>query len=126
MINYEELDPKCVEMVKYFNENGLPTCMCCQGHPEREYPENLSMSLFWIEFKWTVSKRAIEKFMRKHATRYPKGTMTFWCNGEFVERFGIGFSEYRYVAANPEAAMDDLARWKAEDQERERKEREGK
>lgn len=118
-IDYEKLDPKCVDLVKYFNENGLRTFMCCQGHPEREYPENLSMSMFWIEFHWSVSERAIGRFMKKHGTVYPDGLVAFWCNGAFVKRLEFkGMGSYRYMAANPEAAADDLRRWKEDDAKR--------
>lgn len=32
MINYDEIDEKCREFVKYFNDIGMKTLFSCQGH----------------------------------------------------------------------------------------------
>ena len=33
-IPYEEIDPKCKDMVKFFNDVGLYTEFSCQGHDD--------------------------------------------------------------------------------------------
>ena len=48
-INYNELDTYVIPLVQYFNENGLPTIMSCQGH------NKTNISMFWIQFSKTVT-----------------------------------------------------------------------
>ena len=55
-----ELDKRVIPLVRFFNENGLPTNMSCQGH------NKTNMSMFWIEFDKTVTQDDIVKFMRNH------------------------------------------------------------
>lgn len=45
-----ELDKRVIPLVRFFNENGLPTNMSCQGH------NKTNMSMFWIEFDKTVTQ----------------------------------------------------------------------
>ena len=47
-------------MSSFFNENGLPTNMSCQGH------NKTNMSMFWIEFDRMVTEDNIIRFMRSH------------------------------------------------------------
>ena len=55
-----ELDKRVIPLVRFFNENGLPTNMSCQGH------NKTNMSMFWIEIDKTVTQDDIVKFMRNH------------------------------------------------------------
>ena len=54
------IDPGVISMVKFFNENGLPTHMSCQGH------NKTNMSMFWIEFDRSVTEDNILNFMKDH------------------------------------------------------------
>lgn len=106
-----ELDKRVVPLVQFFNENGLPTSMFCQGHNET------TMSMFWIEFDKTVTQDDIVKFMRKHLT-----WMGNFCScGRFAKRViaytsVTDYSEavrecWCYFAASAIAANADLYRW---------------
>lgn len=98
-----ELDPLVVPMVEYFNEQGLETCMSCQGH------DNPYMSIFWIQFAPSVTENDILNFMHKHLTAQG----TFVACGRFAECVEYK-SERRwcYFAASAKAADEDLRRWK--------------
>lgn len=54
------LDKEVIPLVKFFNENGLPTYMSCQGHNQT------NMSMFWIQFDKSVSEDDILNFMKQH------------------------------------------------------------
>ena len=106
------LDPLVIPMVEYFNEQGLETCMSCQGH------DNPYMSIFWIQFAPSVTENDILNFMHKHLTAQG----TFVACGRFAERI-LGFYDPRcveykserrwcYFAASAKAADEDLYRWK--------------
>ena len=58
-INYSQLDPKCIPLVKFFNAIGLKTIMCCEGHSNR------SVHKFWIEFSKEITDEDIYNFMEK-------------------------------------------------------------
>lgn len=106
-----ELDERVIPLVQFFNGNGLPTCMSCQGH------NRTNMSMFWIEFDKTVTQDDIVKFMRSHLN-----WMGNFCScGRFAKRI-IAFTNvvdqsesvaecWCYFAATVEAADADLYRW---------------
>lgn len=105
------LDAATVPLVKFFNENGLSTCMSCQGHNQT------NMSMFWIEFDKSVTEDDILNFMRKHPGKYG----SFCSNGRFAKRLigshsvpnGIWNKRecWCYFAATVEAANGDLQTW---------------
>lgn len=114
-VKYNELDPKCVEFVKYFNKVGLETAMCCQGHNK----ENLHK--YWISFSKKVTDKDIMSFIDSfprpfYAKRDNKQIM-----GKFLKvNFGMtiegeDLSRWRYEAdssgnseVNQELAEADL------------------
>lgn len=117
------LDPLVIPMVEFFNSRGLKTYMSCQGH------ESLRQSLFWIEFDKSVTEDAIVEFMWNHRTRFDtteapekyRGKIGYdrWfiSNGRIAERIMVGVEGQRirswiYVAASPDAALDDLITWR--------------
>lgn len=112
-LNYDELDPDVIPLVRYFNSVGLSTYMSCQGH------NKTNMSMFWIEFHPSVSEDDIIRFQKQHTNRIGG----FCCNGRFVKRIlanttGIGtgvYFSYQYMAATVEAAMMDLENWEEQD-----------
>ena len=56
-INYDEIEEKCVDFVKYFNSIGLETAMCCEGHNKR------SMFKYWVSFTANVKDEDIRAFV---------------------------------------------------------------
>ena len=94
------IDEKALPLVDFFNKNGLPTHMSCQGH------NKTNMSMFWIE---------IVAFQRKHTNEFG----AFCSCGRFVIRIlATGNSDkveyrYQYMAATIEAAYSDLKSWLA-------------
>lgn len=114
-INYDELDPKCVEFVKYFNSIGLETAMCCHGH------NNTNMHKYWISFSKKVTDKDIMDFINSfprplYSKRDGKQIM-----GKFIKiNFGMSLknedlSRWRYEAdfsgnyrANQKLAQSDL------------------
>ena len=104
--NKDNLDPRVIPMVEFFNENGLPTEMSCQGH------NTTTMSMFWISFDKSVTAEDIIRFQRQHLNRLGG----FSINGRFVARIlawscGVEYS-WEYMAATIEAADEDLKHWK--------------
>lgn len=106
-----ELDERVIPLVQFFNENGLPTSMSCQGHNET------NMSMFWIEFDKTVTQEDIIRFMRNHLN-----WMGNFCScGRFAKRIiactsvtdcsEVVAESWCYFAATPEAADVDLYWW---------------
>ena len=87
-------DKACIPMVEFFNQEGLPTKMCCSGHG------TINQSLFWISFTDTVTEEDIENFMLTHYTPL---------HGRIAQRFLVGWKKHWfYCAATIEAANDDL------------------
>lgn len=121
-INYNELDPLVIPMVKYFNEQGLTTCMSCQGH------NKTNMSMFWIQFDRSVTSEDIQEFMKRHLDQ--KGV--FCSCGRFAKRMLAFYNakakqwttmeSWNYFAATPDAAHIDLKKWKSQRMRRQRAE----
>ncbi len=114
-IDYSKLDPKCVEMVKFFNSHGLPTDMSCQGHDTTE------QSLYWISFDETVHTMEVVTFQ----SHYLNERGNFCAHGHFCKRLylategelercgrkGTAYWCWEYVVGSPEAAKADLEAW---------------
>lgn len=111
------LDSEVIPLVKFFNDNGLKTCMSCQGH------NKTNMSMYWIQFHKSVTEEDILEFMRKHPGKYG----SFFSNGRFAKRL-MGFhsvptgewrkeESWNYFAATIEAANKDLERWQNDEGE---------
>lgn len=109
------LDKEVIPLVEFFNKNGLPTCMSCQGHNQT------NMSMFWIQFDKSVTEDDILNFMKKHVGRHG----SFCSNGRFAKRV-IGthcvpngvwskIESWNYFAATIEAANDDLHKWQTDE-----------
>jgi len=66
MINipYKEIDPKCRDMVKFFNEVGLITEFSCEGH------DNICSNSFRIMFADCVVDKDINNFL-SNFDQYP-------------------------------------------------------
>lgn len=108
------IDPWCLHFVEYFNANGLPTQMSCQGH------NDTNMSMYWIEFTNNVTEKEIIDFQLKHLDE----TGNFASNGRFANRLYVyladdGFVKphysWHYFAATIEAAMADFNQWQKDD-----------
>lgn len=109
-----DLEPLVIPIVEYFNKNSLPTCMSCQGH------NKTNMSMFWIQFDSSVTDKSIQVFMQNHLDW--RGM--FVSCGRFAKRifgfYGVKDRQWKseehwcYFAATPEAASEDLMRWKNE------------
>ncbi len=106
-----DLDERVIPLVRFFNENGLPTCMSCQGH------NKTNMSMFWIEFDKTVTQDDIVKFMRNHLNwmgnfcscgRFAKRIIAFTC---VVDQSEAVRECWCYFAATIDAADSDLYQW---------------
>lgn len=119
-INYSELDPRVVPLVRYFNDHGLKTMMSCQGHGIH------NMSIFWIQFDRSIDEEDIVKFMMSHRVSYPirkeyqskygQIGWNFVSNGRFARRLTINlvgqpYYSWNYFAANADAADNDLENW---------------
>ncbi len=57
-IDYNLIDKECIEMVKFFNECGLKTKYCCQGHFENKTSDN-----YYIMFDDSVKDVNIFNFI---------------------------------------------------------------
>lgn len=109
-VPWPRLDRGARQMVRYFNNNGLPTCMCCSGHP------GTAQKRFWIEFRQDVTDADIARFMDRH-TAPDTG---FTAGGMFCARYdkasGQGIvRSLQYTAADVLEAMQDLSDWVADD-----------
>lgn len=109
-IPWEDLDRGARPMVRYLNNNGLPTVMSCSGHP------GTSAKKFWVEFREDVTDQDVARFMEAHTRK----NYWFCSNGMFCTRYdrpaGGGFKKcLQYVAADMLDAMLDLSDWVADD-----------
>ena len=106
-ISYEEIDLKCRDMVKFFNDIGLITEFSCQGH------DDVCNNSFQIMFADCVVDKDINNFLSNfdnHPTLSP-------IIGEFLKWMrkhkGSIISNWRYVISygnhkmNQELALDD-------------------
>ncbi|QDY27049.1 hypothetical protein [Clostridium botulinum] len=57
-----EIDDKCVPLVKYFNEIGLDTKYCCQGHNDYEN--------FNIMFEEYITDEQMINFISEYSTKH--------------------------------------------------------
>lgn len=121
-INYSELDEKCIEFVKFFNEIGLKTTMCCQGH------NNGNLHKYWISFSKQVTDDNIRQFIDSFPKPFYKAIYGEQIMGKFIKidfgvskegkdlarwRYEIGFSgKYK---DNQILAQRDLAIFKSQD-----------
>lgn len=100
-----ELDKEVIPLVQFFNSNGLPTLMSCQGH------NKTNMSMFWIEFDKAVTEADIVTFMRSHLN----WAGMFCSCGRFAKRVYASHNTvyecWCYFAATVEAASTDLYQW---------------
>ena len=105
------LDKRVAPLVEFFNSNGLKTIMSCQGH------NKTNMSMFWIEFDKSIQEQDIINFMNNHKTKFQDGRTYFFSCGRFAQRIfmdmnGKFFKCWCYFAATPDAADEDLERWR--------------
>ena len=103
------MDKFVIPLIEYFNANGLPTHMSCQGH------NSTNMSRFWISFTDEVGVKDIERFQCKHLNSFG-----YFCScGRFAKRYVVCKNElinrWEYYAATIDAAMTDLSKWKSDD-----------
>lgn len=62
-INYNDIDEKCIPMVKFFNSVGLTTKYSCQGHDSTN-------ARFYIMFEESVCDENIIDFLTKFGNKY--------------------------------------------------------
>ena len=103
-----QLDPKVIPLVEFFNQRGLKTHMSCEGH------NKTNMSMFWIQFDKSVTEEDLIQFMNNHQFESNHGKYFASC-GRFASRIypspkGV-IREWNYFAATPEAANQDLKNW---------------
>lgn len=104
--SWEDLDPEVVQMVQFFNENGLVTRMSGQDHNQT------NVSLFCIEFDPSIGEEDIAQFQKK----FLNWQGSFCSNGSFAQVAYVYDGDlhrcWRYIAASSVAANDDLNEWK--------------
>lgn len=97
-------DKECIPLVKYFNENGLKTWMCCSGKDGHGY------GFYWIAFARNIDRNAIECFMAQHANKEEKyngvcGPLKGW----FCQRIWWKPDDnWMYIVVNTDGANEDL------------------
>lgn len=97
-------DKDCIPLVKYFNDNGLKTAMCCSG-------VNHGYNLFWISFTKKTTKEDVWNFLKRHNNKEDDFYKNMCCpiQGWFVLRlWGTDGETWNYVANSPEEAKHDL------------------
>ena len=108
MINYEEIDVECREMVKFFNENELITKFSCQGH------NNKDQNQFYIMFSNYIADEDISKFIGKYSDKYNHspfiGKFVKWIrkmDGDIVRNwmYSVSYGDYE---VNQKYAKFDL------------------
>lgn len=108
-IPWTDVDRGARHMVRYFNNNGLPTAASCSGHP------GTSRKRFWIDFRADVADCDVARFMEAHS-----GGGTFAANGIFCAKYantgGANVSKtLQYTAPDILDAAMDLSDWVADD-----------
>lgn len=63
-IDYTQIDPLCIPMIKYFNSIGLVTKFSCEGH------DNLFYNKFQIIFDNCVTDKQIQDFIMRYSNDY--------------------------------------------------------
>lgn len=110
-------DKECIPLVEYFNEQGLPTAMCCSGEKGHGF------GLFYIYFKKEVGEQEVLSFMERHSIThtFPEKTCTYFSSmGWFCKRlFYPNDYFWCYIASSIERANMDLKMFKWIDKERE-------
>lgn len=113
-IDYSKLDPLCVDIVKFFNRQGLATKMCCQGH------NDTTQSLFYVQFEDDIVTDDILDFQKRFLDSRGSfcacghfGKRVFLCSDykQGNEREGQVIEIWEYVAGGFAAAEADLKRW---------------
>lgn len=97
-----QIDRACVPLVKYFNEIGLDTKHCCEGH---KIGEN-----FYIMFEDYIEDEKVIQFLDKYSNKYDHspfcGKFLKWyrkLNGEIV-------NNWTYIAENKSYANMDIGK----------------
>lgn len=97
-------DKECIPLVKYFNENGLKTWMCCSGKEGHGY------GFYWIAFSRNIDRDDIERFMAQHIN--PDARYRGICGplrGWFCQRIWWKPDDnWMYIAVSPDRANEDL------------------
>jgi len=104
---YEAVDPKCRDMVEFFNEMNISTISSCQGH------NNLQNNAFYVIFDVCVTDKDIDNFLSmfdKHTIHSPFiGTFKKWMrkiDGIITSNwiYSIDYGKYKM---NQEFALED-------------------
>ena len=114
-IDYSKIDKGCVAIVKYFNDVGLTTWMCCEGH---NIP---NMSMLWVEFDKSITDSYILHFMNNHSHKWVNDNgevrSCFIPNGKFC-KWAVPSNDgqsikytWRYFVGNSKAACQDVETW---------------
>lgn len=64
VINYDEIDEKCIPMVRFFNDIGLKTKFSCQGH------DDLANNSFYVMFDESIGSSDIMDFLLRFENNY--------------------------------------------------------
>jgi len=106
-IPYEDIDPKCKDMVKLFNNVGLITEFSCQGH------DNTYSNSFQIMFSDFVNDKDINNFL-SNFDEHPTHTPIIGCFKKWARKHqGSIKSNWEYIVnygdykLNQEFALED-------------------
>ena len=106
-IPYEEIDPKCKDMVKFFNDIGLITEFSCQGH------DDVCNNSFQIMFADCVVDKNIDNFL-SNFDEHPTHTPIVGCFQKWMRKHqGSIVSNWQYIISygshkmNQELALGD-------------------
>lgn len=109
-IDYNELDKNIVDLVKYFNENNLPTRMSCDGHNGRQ-----SYGYMWVDFAKEIGEEEILQFQSQHLNPYGH----FSYSGCFFERVTLINTEverrWRFIVHDKQRKDKMLRQWRIDD-----------
>lgn len=112
-IPYDEIDELCIPMVKFFNDIGLTTKFCCQGH-------NCGYSNeFYIMFHESVTDDMMEEFLLKYSNKYDHtpfvGCFSKWArkmSGKIAYnwRYSIGYTDYKFNQLQAKSDFEKMKR----------------